>query len=560
MKTTEFLTWKVAREQEERACLWLLPTAVKLTRGFVEHAELLLEDAPDQPFLGNRNACRLIGSDEAACVLLDFGREVHGSLRLTVSQVESGSGRAGLRIRFGESVMEALTPLGQKNTTNDHAVRDHVYDIGQYSTTQTGETGFRFALIQLESPEAKITIQAVHLCFIFRDIPYLGSFSCSDALLDTIWKTAAYTVHLNMQNYLWDGIKRDRLAWQGDMHTEVLTIENVFGANPVVSKTMDYLRDGTRDDEWINGYSSYSLWWMIVQAEWYRYTGDLDYLSRQRAFLKAQTRLALAQIDPEGAEALPAFRFLDWPNLENGAATHAGLQSILILALEDAAFLLRVLGETEQAVACESGVRRLRTHVPPCGGSKQAAAMLSLSGLGSPEVLNREVIAPCGARGYSTFMGYYLLSAKAKAGDMEGALRDLRAYWGGMLDLGATTFWEDFNLDWMKNAGRIDELVPEGKRDVHGDYGAHCYQNFRHSLCHGWSSGPVPFLTRHVLGVQIAAPGCQKLRIQPNLGDLDWAEGSVPTPYGLVRVRHTRREDGSIRTEYTAPEGVEIIL
>ena len=126
--------------------------------------------------------------------------------------------------------------------------------------------------------------------------------------------------------------------------------------------------------------------------------------------------------------------------------------------------------------------------------------------------------------------------------------------------MGATTFWEDFNLEWMQNAGRIDELLPEGKKDIHGDYGAYCYQNFRHSLCHGCSSCPVPFLTRHVLGIQIADVGCRKLSIAPNLGNLDRAQGTFPTPYGIVRVSHTRKEDGSVQTEYTAPEGVEIIL
>ena len=53
-----------------------------------------------------------------------------------------------------------------------------------------------------------------------RDLQYLGSFECSDERLNTIWQTGAYTVHLNMQDYLWDGIKRDRLVWIGDMHPE----------------------------------------------------------------------------------------------------------------------------------------------------------------------------------------------------------------------------------------------------------------------------------------------------------------------------------------------------
>lgn len=40
-----------------------------------------------------------------------------------------------------------------------------------------------------------------------------------------------------------------------------------------------------------------------------------------------------------------------------------------------------------------------------------------------------------------------------------------------MLDLGATTFWEDFNLEWTPNACGIDRLVPAGMKDIHGDSG-----------------------------------------------------------------------------------------
>ena len=56
------------------------------------------------------------------------------------------------------------------------------------------------------------------------------------------------------------------------------------------------------------------------------------------------------------------------------------------------------------------------------------------------------------------------------------------------------TFWEDFNIEWTKNAARIDELVPEGKVDVHQSYGDYCYKGFRHSLCHGWSAGVLQFI------------------------------------------------------------------
>ncbi len=96
-------------------------------------------------------------------------------------------------------------------------------------------------------------------------------------------------------------------------------------------------------------------------------------------------------------------------------------------------------------------------------------------------------------------------------------------------------------------------MVPEGKKDIHGDYGAFCYEKFRHSLCHGWSSGPVPFLMRHVAGITVVEPGCKKLRIAPRLGDLRFVEADYPTPPGIVHVRHEKLADGSIKTEVNGP-------
>jgi alpha-L-rhamnosidase len=128
-----------------------------------------------------------------------------------------------------------------------------------------------------------------------------------------------------------------------------------------------------------------------------------------------------------------------------------------------------------------------------------------------------------------------------------------------MLDLGATTFWEHFDIDWMENAGRIDEVVPKGKVDVHGTYGDYCYVSYRHSLCHGWASGPTAWLTNHVLGVKVVEPGAKTLKIDPFLGDLEWAKGTFPTPYGLVEILHIKKAGGEIETIINAPDEVNII-
>jgi hypothetical protein len=49
------------------------------------------------------------------------------------------------------------------------------------------------------------------------------------------------------------------------------------------------------------------------------------------------------------------------------------------------------------------------------------------------------------------------------------------------------------------------------------------------------------------------------LSIKPHLGDLEWVEGTFPTPYGVVRISHKKEADGTIKTDVKAPEEVRII-
>src|SRR5690606_10460745 len=150
-----------------------------------------------------------------------------------------------VRLVFGESASEAMSSIGEKGATNDHAIRDFHTLLPWLGKIQLGETGFRFVRIILEDEDAELQLKEVRAIFTYRDIPYLGSFKCDDDRLNEIWKTGAYTVHLNMQEYLWDGIKRDRLVWVGDMHPETSTISAVFGYNEVVPKSLDLSKETT---------------------------------------------------------------------------------------------------------------------------------------------------------------------------------------------------------------------------------------------------------------------------------------------------------------------------
>ena len=523
----------------------------------IENEDVLLEKRTGQITLVPVNACILRNAGGKAGIILDFGIELQGGIQILTWKC-GGNANARIRVRFGESVMEAMSDIGQNGSTNDHAVRDHIIDVSRYGTVEIGNTGFRFVRIDLLE-ECTLEIKSIRAVFVYRDSEYKGSFNCSDPLLNKIWSTGAYTVHLNMQEYLWDGIKRDRLVWIGDMHPETSTIQAVFGYDECVPKSLDFVRDETPLPGWMNGIPTYSMWWILIQHNWYMQNGDFEYLKQQRSYLVKLLKQLGEHVDVEGKETTPEFRFIDWPTSGNTEAVDAALHAMYILAMEAGAELLKMLGENKEAAEALNVVKRLRKYKANYNGSKQAAALLALAEVEDKFSINRDVLAVEGARKLSSFMGYYILRARGLAGDIKGCLDVIREYWGGMLFLGATTFWEDFNVEWLEDAARIDEITPEGKVDIHGSYGDHCYKGYRHSFCHGWASGPTPWMSEFILGVRILEPGCSKIKISPDLGDLKWVEGTYPTPKGLVYISHEKQQDGRIKSSIKVPDGVEVV-
>lgn len=550
-------------EKDTRARVYLSPVKIlwqsDLSGKYIQGAENLLKQGNSQAELVNKDMITLKSdADTKPGILLDFGKELHGGLQLVTGMMEKNA-PVKVRIRFGESASEAMADIDTLlGATNDHAIRDFTVELPWLGTLDIGNTGFRFVRIDLVDPNTTLLLKEVRAIFIFRDIPYLGSFKSSDERLNQIWATGAYTVHVNMQQYLWDGIKRDRLVWVGDMHPEVMTISAVFGNNEVVPRSLDLIKDVTPLPAWMNGISSYSMWWIRIQRSWFLYQGDMDYLRKQQSYLKGLLEHLISKIK-DNKENLDGMRFMDWPTFENKPAVHAGLQAMMVMTLTDGAELSRILGDEETALSCDAAVVSLKKAVPDAVNNKQAASLLALAGLMPAQQANTEVLSVGGTQGFSTFYGYYMLQAKALAGDYDGAIENIKTYWGGMLDMGATTFWEDFNTSWMRNAARIDELVPKGKIDIHASYGAFSYKKLRHSLSHGWASGPTSWLTEHVLGVKVLEPGSKVIRIEPHLGSLTFVEGTFPTPKGVVSIKHTRMENGEIKTIVKAPKGIKVI-
>ena len=541
---------------DERVWEVLFPIRIVKLFGKVTNAEALLKEQLLQVNLNEPDCTVLENTEdgEESGILLDFGREINGAARILTFSSHSQM-PASVHITYGESVAESLSKIGYKNATNDHSVRDTDVFLPSYSDMTFNETGFRFLYIHLNGKGVKLSLKAVTAVSVYRDIPALGSFRCDNETINRIYDTAAYTCKLCLQNYIWDGIKRDRLVWVGDMHPEMLTVRTVFGNIPIMAKSLDFIREATPMTKWMNNMPTYSLWWMIIVRDWYFYTGNKEFLENNSGYILSLSKKICSIVSDDGSDSI-GYYFLDWPTNDTEAGKY-GSRALLVLALNAAAELSRYCNDIATADLCDKKAEILKTCEWNTCTAKQTAAMIALAGC-CDEIIAASEILEGGAVGFSTFMSYYLLKAAAKK-DMTATLSVLEEYYGAMLKLGATAFWEDFNIEWAKNASTIDEIPGDGKSDVHGDNGAFCYKGFRHSLCHGWSSAPTAFLAEEVLGIHILSVGCKKVEIKPNLGDLSWAKGTYPTPYGIISVECRRLENGEIHTKWTAPEEIEVI-
>lgn len=514
--------WKNTNLQVEKELI--LPVCVKDSYKIEEIGELLIGKEAYIPF-GLDGVTRFMG--KGSYVVLDFGKELCGGVRILTRQITDIY--AKVRITLGESLTEACSSIGEKNATNHHAPRDFEADLINMSDLTFGQSGFRFARIELltECPVAIRNIYGVNTLPVFEREGYLKT---GDELLDQIIRTAGYTLKLCCQNgQIWDGIKRDRLIWSGDLNPEILTCLYLFGDNANVPNALTALRQSTPADMWMNQIPSYSAWWVMNLCDYCRFTGNESFYQENRDYAAAIMSRFNRYIAEDGSfdfDLSPAqymIYFLDWPTHGQPDA-QVGTASMIL-------YTAQKMLQMEENADCRDICRKLSPWLQKDAIHKQVRAFQILAGRREPG--DAEFLEKGGAEGMSTFMAYYILKADAIAGGTK-MIDMIKEYFGAMLSRGATTFWEDFDMAWLEGSGRIDEFPEPGQKDIHGDYGAFCYQQLRHSLCHGWASGVLAFLYEYLLGVKMLSGG--KYEVDPMDMGVHRADGVVPVPGGMLKV------------------------
>jgi hypothetical protein len=595
--------------------------------------------------LGRGGTVRLTstgGTSSSPLLIIDFGKEVAGNVSVQVTGASAT--RPTLHACFSESREEmALSPTQNSgesayapgcdtaNIWNGYPGQPYTWDSDSHTLPLSGVSlpaavtdptlrgGFRYLTLFLSSP-GYVDIGAVSLNFTAAPLQqdpaaYKGWFLSSDNELNKIWYAGAYTVQIDTgmsdtakswpyatgeadsydsqipyadpkQEVIFDGGKRDRDTWQGDLGVEApvtyLSTDDTGAVNNSLSSlAAQQLPDGYVPAEGLVGahntgeettYGEYVTWFVNNMAVHYLYTGDKAYLDTwYPALVKAMAWLAQQQ-DSSGLISFAA----------SGSCGHYGysdcgtetyINALYYRNLEQMATLATDEGKTSDAAAYTAqaatvknainsklwddttGAYRLSEQTPDVY-PQDANATAILAGMASPQQAGRalaylrgndwssygsldvspstpsSVISPV----YEPLPSGFEATARLTGDDpdelgFDSGLQLTRQFWGWMLgqDPGST-FWEKVAAVGTPQIGQFE------------------------SLAHGWASAPTVTLTNQVLGVTPTSAGFATYSVIPHPGDVSWAQGSVPTPHGGVRVSW-QSHPGSFGLDITSPAG-----
>lgn len=441
-------------------------------------------------------------------------------------------------LRTGESRDEALSG-------EEHESRHDVVRRPDGSWTTAHPLGFRYLRVSHMPETAYVEAQV-------RPASRRGAFASSDARLNRIWATSAYTLRASMQRLTLDGIKRDRMPWVGDQALALLSNAYAFGDPSILVDGLEAL--GRPVEGYANGISDYSLWWVVAARQMARFHGIASLRMAENAEA-LMTDLA-AMCDEEGvfrprsfasdfADSAAGAIFIDWGMRVDEGSMPTALQMLWHWALRSAADLTGSacwseladrVRETLIARAWDTERRRWNKNLDDRSVAccyADAFAVLGDIARGDDTYASGYTLADARLMG-TPFMAGFGLLALLDAGGSDEVVAGVRERWQPMLDMGTATFWEE-------------SYSPDGSPwEMYG-------RPFGKSLCHGWASGPAFLLPMAVLGVAPVADGWAEVRVRPELGDLDWAAAVIPTPLGDLYVE---ADTEGVRVD--APSGMTI--
>jgi hypothetical protein len=472
-------------------------------------------------------------------ILVDFGKETFGFLKL-----HNLKGNGKVSIYYGESKEEALDAAEamtlDRLSINQSVGRDSIMPLSK---------AFRYVNIIKESGD--VSFDEISMLYEYADVKQRGSFTCSDDEINKILEVAKYTLELNTREFFIDGIKRDRWVWSGDALQSYLMNYYSYFDNPTVTRTIQALRGKDPVTAHINTIVDYTFYWFISVYDYYLYTGDKKFI--EQIYPKMQTMMdyCLSRRNKNGLiEGLSGdWTFIDWAAGLSKKGEISFEQMLFARSLESMSLCANIVNDNNNAASYKKLAADLKAKVFSIywNNQKQALVHSRVNGKQTDNVtryanmfgiffnyfteaqkqqVKKSVLLNDNIQKITTpYMRFYELEALSAMGEQAFVLKEMKSYWGGMLNLGATSFWEEYN----PTKTGTEHLAMYGRK-------------FGKSLCHAWGASPIYLLGKYYLGVKPTSPGYATYVVEPNLGGLQWMQGKVPTPDGDIELNVTQTE------------------
>ena len=490
----------------------------------------------------------------------DMGQNFAGIVRLQVR------GREGQRIQVRHA--ERLNPDGTIYTTNLRtASATDVYickGSGKTEVWQPHLTQHGFQFVEVTGLDEKTNLDTVTGLVLTSDTPVVGSFECSDAMVNQLYSNIVWTQRMNFIDIPTDCPQRDeRYGWTGDAQIYVNTACYNNDVQSFFTKWLTDLTDAQRDDGQFPRYAPLKVnptdggpaWadaGVICPWTIYHMYGDTRIL---QTHYDAMKRFIEFNRNRYTSDLLPPDKFDcfgDWLNIDDETPHDVVYMAYFAHSTNLFAEIADALGKTEDAEAYSTLFDQLKAsfskaYVEPNGkikGDSQAGYVLAIAydlldeaqqKLAAEHLARR--VKECGGHLSTGFIGTKdLMLALAQVGrnDIAYQLLHKETYpsWGFTIKNGATSIWERW-YGWTPEKGFADPGM----------------NSFAH-----YSFGAVgQWMFENIGGIKTDGSGFRKIIIHPQPGGkLTWANTSYRSIRGLI-VSDWAIKNGRLKLDVTIP-------
>ena len=377
--------WSARIPEEVRGCPFVRPVKLEYTASdHVAARVAFAREIPGKPAVeGAESLCAL--NDEVATVhppgegdvelLIDFGREVVGFIDFTVDAPK------GVVLDFYG--FEAMHPREDGGYEIQHTfgllnnVLRYVTREGWQSYTSVVRRGFRYLILTVRFPKGeKRSVRIKHVRCLLNTYPYeeVGEFVCSDWKLNRIWEVCRYTLRLCSEDTFVDCPAYEQTFWVGDARHEALVAYATYGGYALARRCWllageslfrSPLVESQVPSGWQNILTAWALLWVWACEEYFRYTGDREFLEEAYLYVSRQMRnIAERFIRGDGLFEIEAWNMLDWAPMDTpsrGVVTHQN--AMLVEAYRRAARMARVVGREDDARESEELAERVKRAI-----------------------------------------------------------------------------------------------------------------------------------------------------------------------------------------------------